>query len=652
MSARWASALSGAVTGWALAAAETWAGYRAIDDASLTFFAIAGVAYGAPLAIAGAAGALEGRWGVVVGLAFTALRIVTDGFDVRGGVVPTSGSPTMACAAIVVLGAVLVGRFGRITHGAFVAASFVLPTLAAGAAGRTSSDVERLGTGACVGALVAAIAACVERWERVRLFFLALVAIGCALGSRPEASGGVFALDAPRGVRSSAALVPANGPDIALVVLDAARPSSLAMYGYSRVTMPRLEAFAREATVFTRAWSHDSWTVPSHASLFSGLRPVQHRYDTAFPARERLDPAEFVASRLRSRGYATGAFVANAGAIPPDSALLDGFDVVWSRPERPLRLRPALIQVAEAMPDAPGLSRVAERYRAAFARGPTVVDRARRFWRSASDRPRFLFVNLMEPHSPWSPSRRSLGAFGPARFARERQQERELRAIKDGGAVDPGFVDALRARYDECLLDLDEALGDLLDAVRADSRRELVVVVTADHGDALGENGQFGHRRAISEVETRIPLVIRARSLAVGRNESLAQLVDVHDFLAREAGLEPRAEATSFGERREVVLEHWPSVPEPLPAGYADGPRAALIEWPIKFFESARIGASAFDVAADPNETTNLIGRDPARDERMRARLRTLVGDLSRPARSSPLSAEELARLRALGYVR
>lgn len=486
----------------------------------------------------------------------------------------------------------------------------------------------------------------VARWPKAGPIFLLGPVVSLALWAGPQPG-----LPRQKAGSSSAAI---GKPDIVLIVLDTVRASSLRLYGGPFDTMPGLEAFAKGATTFTRVWSDGSWTLPSHASLFSGLHVSRHGYDSGFDASRRLSPERFLAERLRRAGYATGAVAANFGVFGREDPLLTGFESVDAEPLRPFAFRPWLFDLIRRAPRNSWIERNAAPLNAPSMRAPWVVERALEFWTRSEARPRFLFVNLMEAHLPWIPEASDLGRLGPRGLETERDQEDVLGRLLEGGRPTVEEAEILRVRYHEALLTLDRHVSRLLAAVtRGDRGAGTIVVVTSDHGESLGEHDRFGHRNSLDEPATRIPLIVRGPGLGAGkRNEALVQLVDVFAYLAGSAGLrvEPDLDSRELGTRRAVVMEHRPGPQGRLPPNYPRGDLSALVEWPYKFVAGPHVAATLFDLAADPGESKNLVEVEGARAEAMRSRLRQLSADPSLPLVPRDPRAEE--RLRALGYLR
>lgn len=574
-----------------------------------------------------------------------ALRVATVGAD-----------PHFGIALAVLVGGLLLA--GQLEHAERtppflfgVTVGIVLPILTARlAAVRFASDPamreQALVAGACVGvSAFLVLRALVARWPRVAPVFLLGPVVSLVVWSR---EGGPRALEPVRAAEAQGVR-----PDIALIVLDTVRAVPVQGVGDLSTTMPRLDAFAQTATRFTNVWSNGSWTLPAHASLFSGLRVSHHRYDSGYATAERSPSRLFLAPRLRAVGYATAAVAANFGVFGREDPLLDGFERVHAEPLRPFAFRPWLFGLIAAIPRAPWMASAVRAFPGPSVRAPAIVDQALAEWTRPESRPRFLFVNLMEAHLPWIPDAQDQGRFGSPGLTTERDQVAALGTYLRGARPTPQQVTTLQRRYAEALYSLDRSVERLLQGLVAGAGgRGLVLVVTSDHGESLGENDRFGHRNSLDEPATRVPLIVRSPAMPPGVNDAPVELADVFRLIADAAGVPVEAglDAEVVGQRREVVLEHRPGPQGDLPSSYPRGDLSALVVWPYKYQEGPGAPPALFNLAADPAEAAKLVGQDPEMAAFFQGRLRALSAAASGSKPSRDAASEE--RLRALGYVR
>ena len=651
------SVLAGAIVALMLSGTETVVGYPRPSSASGAFFGSAFTVY-LPAAILAAwilSTALPAR-----GLDLW-LPLLAGGLRMSGPLIPAASRGEWLTPILLLLAAGGILAVRVVTESNTKSPPFlfgltvgvVLPILAGRVAlgtpvARFLAPGTAFAGGAAVGLLTfVLLRAFVARWPKVGPIFLLGPIVSLGVWGRPPSSS--------RPVAAAPSMPATVGrPDLVLIVLDTVRAQALASYGSPRNTMPNLEAFARGSTTFSRVWTDGSWTLPAHASLFSGVRVSRHRYDSGFDPFERSSPDLFLAARLGRAGYATAAVAANFGVLGGQDPLLRGFERIDAEPLRPFAFQPWFFDLLAAFPRAPGFRGLVARFPGPSMRAPWVVDRALDFWTHPEPRPRFLFVNLMEAHLPWVPDAQDLGRFGPPGLDVEGEQVSVLGRYLKGGRPTPAETAVLRARYEEALHSLDRSLGRLLDGiVDGAGANGTVIVVTSDHGESLGEHDRFGHRASLDEEATRIPLFIRGPGLPAGaRRDSPVQLVDVFGYLAKSAGvaIEPALDARDFSERQAVVIEHRPGPQDALPASYPRGDLSALILWPFKYLEGPGVGASLFDLEQDPAEQSNLAAREPAQAKAMSLLLRQLS---PRPEASNPApdpATEQ--RLRALGYLK
>ena len=426
---------------------------------------------------------------------------------------------------------------------------------------------------------------------------------------------------------------PAGAPDVILVSLDTTRADHLSTYGYGRETSPHLTAFAADALLFTQAHSPAAWTLPAHASLFTGMYPSRHgahlaggflpgrsidgHRRVAFPLpEERVTLAE----ALRDRGYRTAAFAANFSYLYRTFGVAQGFGHYDDAPGLLFHVRPHVVHFAQQF--APGFC--LKSFRSAHE-----INAAALSWldRAPAGRPVFLFLNYMEPHEPWlAPApydRWSRGLAGAARLAHTNLY---THAVRDFTDAERAFI---AANYDGQLLQMDAALGELLAALRARGRYETaLVVVTADHGECLGEHGQVGHiGRMLYEPLLHVPLVVKfpGAGRPRGRTDRPVQLIDVLPTALAAAGAqvpagvqgEPLLDVTHASVAEEDI-NPW------LVAQYGgayDRAMRVLYEGSYKLITTSRGERLLFDLARDPDETEDLAARDPARTEALARRL-------------------------------
>jgi arylsulfatase A-like enzyme/thioredoxin-like negative regulator of GroEL len=388
-------------------------------------------------------------------------------------------------------------------------------------------------------------------------------------------------------------------PDIVLVTIDTLRADAPGFAGNRRAPTPLLDRLAAGGRVFPDTHAHNVVTLPSHTNILTGLYPYQHgvRDNTGF----RLPAAvPTLATVLHAAGYATGAFV---GGFPLDSqyGLGHGFDLYDDRYTR---------------------GSENEEFALAERRGDEVVAAALAWWRQQQGKPRFLWVHLFDPHAPYAPPEPFATRFADAPYL---------------GEV---------AAADSFLAPL---LGPFLDG------REPApfVVVTADHGESLGEHGELTHGLFAYEATLHVPLVLWGPGVAAGRDLRPARHVDLFPTVLAAAGVAAPAAVPGLARPGRSLLapavkappdSYFESLSATLNRGWA--PLSGLLRQGRKFI--ALPLPEVYDLARDPREAANLFDRERAA---ARAAFAALPRESAWPPRRGEVRPEEAARLRSLGYL-
>lgn len=298
--------------------------------------------------------------------------------------------------------------------------------------------------------------------------------------------------------RTRAALSPAqaNAPNVLVIVLDAVRAPELSAYGYERRTTPQLERLAKRSVRFERAIVTAPWSLPSHASMFSGRYAHEMTADWDVPLDETYPT---LAEVLRDRGYVTGGFVGNTFYGSPEFGLSRGFMHYESRKFNftamvaTSRLANALLRLG---------NRVTNGYYRPSRMNALEINRRLLDWLpSRESRPFFVFVNYFDAHEPFVP---------PAPYNRAfRDTEPSTRRVREGTHKTAAELQGLRDAYDQSIAYVDSQLGALLDQLeRRGLLSNTLVVVTSDHGEEFGEHGWVSHGNGLYLPALHVPLVI------------------------------------------------------------------------------------------------------------------------------------------------
>lgn len=381
--------------------------------------------------------------------------------------------------------------------------------------------------------------------------------------------------------------------DVILVTIDTMRADAAGFAGNARVKTPFLDSLAARGVVFTNAHAHNVVTLPSHANILTGLHPFQHgvRENAGFVLRAGHPT---VATMLRGAGYATGAFVS---AFPLDArfGLNAGFDTY---------------------DDNYGKGAVSADFVMQERRADLTLAAAMRWWKAHAGRKRFLWIHLFDPHAPYLP---------PEPFASTYRETPYLGEV--------AWVDSV--------------LKAALDPLLGGEGRPLLIV-TSDHGEALGEHGEQTHGLFAYEPTLRIPLVVDGPGLEHRVEASYVRHIDIAPTILEAAGVRPPSPLpglsllTPAGER-ETYFE---ALSASLNRGWA--PLTGIIQSSGKYIDLPL--PEFYDLPRDPREAQNLRAERRREVEAARRRLAELTGSQAAPVRSN-VGPEEAARLRALGYV-
>jgi arylsulfatase A-like enzyme len=355
------------------------------------------------------------------------------------------------------------------------------------------------------------------------------LAIGTLVASRaaPRALAAAVALAlVPAGIRLAHPWRRADTaePSVLLVVLDTTAASHLSAYGYGRPTSPELAALAHRSLVYRRAVATAPWTLPSHASIFSGRYPSALGFDGS----ELHPPPETgsIARDLAATGRATAAVSANP-IVPAVDPLRDGFAGAWATD----RLTQSVVF---------RLFDRGERHGDFQSRGEQVTSLALDWIDRLSPRgkPWFLFVNYLDPHAPYSPPRRERERFAPG--VDPDAVASDLQLYNTGKlALTPAVTAAMSALYDGEIAAMDAALGRLLAslAARGYDAKNLLEIVTADHGENLGEHGFVGHILGMPDTVLHVPLVVSGPGVTPGEFPAPVQPVQLRATVRALLGL-------------------------------------------------------------------------------------------------------------------
>ncbi|MFT5291518.1 MAG: arylsulfatase A-like enzyme [Planctomycetota bacterium] len=427
---------------------------------------------------------------------------------------------------------------------------------------------------------------------------------------------------------------------ILLISVDTLRADALGAYGAVGAETSAIDALAEESLVFERNYAPASFTVPSITTLLTGYYPEQN----VVYSNEHVLPEAVptMASHLGQRGYSSGAVVSNF-VLRAETGLDRAFDFYDdSMPER---------EVARGLPE-----RIAQETTAdALDMLDLLMD---------EDGGRiFLWVHYQDPHGPYTPAEGERSRFLDAELAQpDGRRELELGPDQRGLGALPDYQEVegqrqvafYRAGYRAEIAATDRAIGELLDGIKARMPwDQTLTIFTADHGEGLGEGDYwFAHGEVLTEPLTRVPLMIRAPGLGVGRRSDIAGLIDVVPTLLPLIGLAvdgdlPGRNLLAAGASSQTSELYISSL-----LGSSVG-RVGLIADEHLYQVTENGGGQAIEELYRLGSPGEDIGKEsPSLIQSMRARLGALRPRLRAKGeeRLQSLSDSDRATMRALGY--
>jgi arylsulfatase A-like enzyme len=424
------------------------------------------------------------------------------------------------------------------------------------------------------------------------------------------------------------------GDAVVLVILDAATAGHFSCYGYSRQTTPEIDRIASEGVLFEEAYSPAPYTLAAMASLWTSRYPDQHQVVEPRSGAGLRRGHLTLPDLLSAAGIPTRGFVANGMAGPAF-----GFDRGFSKFEE--------LYVTHGL-DAAAFRQVV----------PSWLDQIR-------DKRAFTYLHFREPHWPYDPPPpfdTMFGGEGP--IPKWLRLDRHFLPNVDNRKTPilPEHRDHVVRLYDGNLAYADREVGELRKALEARGLWDkTVLIVTADHGEALFEHGHVGHEVQLYEASIKIPLIVhfpRGQGPSGIRVRGFVDLLDLAPTLADLFGVRGRGGSGSTFEGQSLLpmLYGAPGKPVLLARSRASRPRYSFRHGPLKYvYESGTGNEELYDVPADPAESHDLAGEDPVRTAYFRQALQRwllrLQPEEGEEGPAAPLTPQQQENLKALGYV-
>lgn len=364
----------------------------------------------------------------------------------------------------------------------------------------------------------------------------------------------------------------ARRPNVVLITIDTLRADRLPMYG-AEVAAPNLQRLADEGVVFENCWAPSSWTVPSTASLYTGVYPIQHGVEMGIKLGGKADEKdieliripsdiETIPTLMQSLGYRTFAVTDN-------------------------------MNICETL----GFARGFDQFKNSIYRGAEYVNGRLAKWADEikAGGPWFVYLHYMDPHAPYHGR--------DPWFEAVPTPDKHRRNLP---------------RYDSEISYVDQHIGDALEMLGMDE--ETVVIVMSDHGEEFGDHGEGGHEFRLYTELTRVPLIVRAPGVEPARRR-VAQNVSLVDVLptlrsilgAPASDQDEGADLTAyFDGSAQPAPRHIFSMRTKVTPRTTFEKRAVIYE-NHKFIQTMpNDRKELFDLAADPAEKDNIADQRPA----------------------------------------
>jgi arylsulfatase A-like enzyme len=483
-----------------------------------------------------------------------------------------------------------------------------------------------LGIGLALGVLLSRVRrnrAWLARVEPVAL--AGFLALGILIVSIPALEWGEILLArGPAAAPSSGAggSQPASGPgggsrspNVIMIVWDTVRADHLSLYDYPRPTTPFLERLAAKAVVFDRAYASAPWTIPSHASFFTGLYPSEHH--CSYTQLRLSGEFKTLAETFKENGYATLA-ISNNVLLSPFTGFNQGFQrfvessyLDFTTGELVERFWSSIFH-PQYFQDT-GAERTQQILSHWFKR------------LTKSRAPFFLFINYMEAHIPYPTAEVAFQFFPDPKAAKRKYigKHLDLDDYNCNPELAAGASSDIHDWYDGAISYLDQQLGRLYAQLeKAGLLDQTIIIVLSDHGESLGEHGYFNHGFFLYEPLLHVPLLIYyPKMLRPGRVNDPVSLVRlpslildlIHGQMPAVLAAPPGGSIPLYAEVStplSVIAKLENKCPQGFDTRRLERNQKAVLVWPYKLIWDSKGADELYQIATDPEEAVNLVEQD------------------------------------------
>jgi arylsulfatase A-like enzyme len=488
---------------------------------------------------------------------------------------------------------------------------------------------------------------------------------------------------------------PKDKPNVLLITLDTTRADHLSCYGYRRLTTPHLDKFSREGMLYKNAYATASWTLPSHASMFTGKYPTKHgaeysghslysgnilskgqrddRFDPEERARKFLKLPEdnlTLAEILSEKGYRTAGIIGGVfcSSIFGLAQGFDYYDEVFINVKKDIQFF-LIFQVIDLFFP---LHDLCAQYGYLGKRIASQVNESAFEWLDKNYRqPFFLFINYFDPHVPYFPPPPYDKYFGEVKtdmiLLRNHKgesgfvnlEENLIMATLEGRhKLTHDERELLVSQYDGEIRYLDHCLGLLFEKLKALKVYDnTLIVVTSDHGEAFGEHGLIEHGLSLYEEVLRVPLIIKYPSASL-RREVVEKRISLVDLLSIILSFLDYSLPLGIDGKNVESLE-CPVIAETYAMLWStdrfNRDIKTVYQGEYKYIWSSNKLDELYDLKKDPSEEVNLIARYPLGAQSMKKILEQWLASFKRAGvkrEKAYINKSTEERLRSLNYVK
>ncbi len=446
------------------------------------------------------------------------------------------------------------------------------------------------------------------------IFFIFIVVLGFLFFwfiIKPKIEGDLYSRTY-KSFRTQMKTVDLNSLNIILITIDTLRADHLECYGYDKVKTPHINRLADEGILFEHNIVQTPLTLPSHSSILTGTFPLFHgvRDNSGFYLGQDYTT---IAEVLKNKGYATAAFVA-AFVLDSRWGLDQGFDYYYDNFD--------LTKYKKASLDA------------VQRRGDEVLEESYKWLETQSHDKFFAWIHLYDPHTPYDPPEPYKTQYKGSPFG-----------LYDGEIA---YTDQLIGEFRDFLEE-----KELLD--------KTLIILTADHGESLGEHKESAHGFFIYDSDIRVPLIIRFPEKVSPAKiiQNQVRSVDIMPTILHILGAEP-PEGVQGASLLSLILgkdgesdisayseTYWPRY------HYGWSELKTLHKGQYKFIDAPK--PELYDILADPGEINNLINKKASLGQKMKRELSAFIERYSKEGieevRPQQVDNDSLIKLQALGYI-